>query len=80
VSDDAFRDRIAEAVDQVDQHEPWWSLKSTEVADAILAMPEMQAVKAALLSADFNGDLDFMWWTLGRKAPSFLSWVLGGPS
>ena len=85
MSGDAFRDHIQEVVDSYTYYMATQpaitpSLAATDIADAILTMSEMQAVKAALLSAKVNGNLDFMWWTLGKKAPSFLSWVLGDPS
>jgi hypothetical protein len=49
-------------------------------ADAILAMPEMQAIKRALRSLKDDGDIDFLWFILRNNAPSVIDWVLGSES
>ena len=77
---DAFRDALAAAL---------WDggdLNSELMADSILAMPEMQAIRTYLRSeAEFGLDTPEgqRWYRLtmaSRLPESVVRWVLGGPS
>lgn len=71
--DDAFRDAIWQVL-----HETWADDEPLPMhADAVLAMPEMEAMKKALRYLHDNGDPDFLWWFLRNNAPSVIDWVLG---
>jgi hypothetical protein len=80
VSGDELRDALAEVV----RADRWRSDCGEATADAILAMPEMQAIRSFFeWFAHRHGSMDDMRQVLGVEArlpESVIDWVLGGPS
>ena len=86
MSSDAFRDALAQALEfWGDDGAGGEMLPDDDGADAILAMPEMQAIRSFMLDVTFdcvrNGD-DSVWNNADgtRVQQSVIDWVLGGPS